>query len=407
MKILQINSVYKYGSTGNIVYNLHKLLLSNGHQSYVAYGRGDTNDEEFIYKIDKDIDIYIHGIGSRLFDKHGLYSTKATKRFIKYIEDLDPDIIHIHNIHGYYINYEILFNYLRKLNKPVIWTLHDCWSYTGHCAYYDFADCNKWQKQCYECPQIREYPQSLFIDNSKENFLLKKELFTSLSSLTLVTPSQWLADEVRKSFFDTNKTRVIHNGIDLNIFREKQSNFRKKYNLEKKFLILGIASIWEERKGFRYFLKLAKKITGSEHIILVGLNDKQLQSLPQNILGIKRTHNIEELAEIYSSVDVFVNPTLEDNFPTTNLESLACGTPVITFNSGGSQESIDADCGIVTERKNFNKLYENIIIIKNKTKEQYRKKCKEKAKKHFDKNTCFNKYIELYQEILEERKVDV
>ena len=407
MKILQVNSVYKYGSTGNIVSNIHKLLLSQGDQSFIAYGRdGDISNEELTYKIGNNIDVYLHGIGSRLFDKHGLYSTKATKIFIQYIEDLQPDIIHFHNIHGYYINYEILFEYLNKRNKPVVWTLHDCWSYTGHCAYYDFVSCQKWQDKCCQCPQLNQYPKSFFFDNSTKNFLLKKELFTSLSQLTLVTPSQWLKDEVQKSFFSSTPVEVINNGIDLDVFYERESNFRKKYMLENKFLILGVASVWEDRKGFKYFLELAKKIADDEYIILVGLNDKQLQNLPKNILGIKRTQNLDELAEIYTSVDVFVNPTLEDNFPTTNLESLACGIPVITFDSGGSSESIDENCGIVVQKASVEDMYEAILEVKNNTKLFYKDTAKEKAK-CYNKNECFNDYISFYKMILKKYESNV
>jgi len=396
MKILQINTVYKSGSTGKILKDLNDLILNENHESYIAYSRGEHNDSNCI-KIGNKFDMNIHALGTRVFDKHGLYSKKTTADFIKDIEKINPDIIHLHNIHGYYLNYPVLFEYLKKINKPVIWTLHDCWSFTGHCSYYEYNGCDKWQKECNNCPQLRQYPASFVFDNSKNNFLLKKKFFSSLDNVTIVTPSSWLAGEVKRSFLKSFEIKVINNGIDLNIFKPFHSNFREKYKLENKFLILGVASVWEERKGFEYFIKLSKLLKDDEKIILIGLDDKQLKLLPSNIIGIKRTENQEQLAQIYSAVDIFVNPTLEDNFPTTNLESLACGTPVITFKSGGSPECIDEKTGIIVEKGNLSKLYESIKIIKDSGKESYTLFCRNRAEKYFDKNDRFKEYIDLYE----------
>lgn len=396
MKILQLNSVYKYGSTGRIVESIHNILQKNNFESYIGYGRGFHNEEHTIC-IGNSFDMYSHALGSRLFDKHGLYSEKVTYEFLKKLDKLKPDIIHLHNIHGYYINYVILFQYLKKHNIKTIWTLHDCWSYTGHCSYYDYVDCQRWQDICRECPQKNKYPSSLLFDNSTNNFLQKKESFLDLKNLTIVTPSLWLKNEIKKSFLGEYKTICINNGIDLNMFQPYQSSFRIKKDLENKFLILGVASIWEERKGFDYFLKLSKLIEVDEQIILVGLNKKQLKNLPENILGIERTDSQKELAEIYSSVDVFVNPTLEDNFPTTNLESLACGTPVVTFNSGGSPETIDEKSGIIVEKGNLKALHKAIQQIKFKRVYFSSKECRSRAEKYFNKNDKFQEYIELYE----------
>jgi len=399
MNVLQINTVFKQGSTGYIVYNIHQKLLSLNHKSFAGYGRGIWQEDNLI-KISNKLDMYIHGIGTRIFDKHGLYSKKATQEFLKKIDKLDIDIFHLHNIHGYYLNYPLLFEYLKNKQKPVIWTLHDCWAFTGHCSHYDYIGCDKWQNECYKCPQKSRYPASFIFDNSLENFRLKKKYFTSLDNLIIVTPSNWLANEVQKSFLAKYDIRVIYNGIDLNVFKPVKSDFRKKYNLEDKFLILGVANVWEERKGFDYFIELSHILKSNEVIILVGLNDKQLQKLPKNIIGIKRTQNQKELVQIYSNVDVFVNPTLEDNFPTTNLESLACGTPVVTFDSGGSSETIDENCGKVVEKGDLDKLYKAIGEVKKNGKDFYRNHCIDRAKKYFDKEMMIEKYVKLYKEIV-------
>ena len=402
MKILQINTVYKSGSTGKIVKDLNDLIVKANYGSFVAYGRGEHSENHCI-KIGNKLDMNFHALGTRLFDKHGLYSKNATVKFVKKLEKLNPDLIHLHNIHGYYLNYPILFQCLKKIKKPVVWTLHDCWSFTGHCSYYEYNGCDKWQTECGACPQLNQYPSSLFIDNSKNNFSLKKELFASLENLTIVTPSNWLAREVKKSFLKDFDIKVIHNGINLEIFKPLDSNFREKYNLENKFLILGVASVWEERKGFKYFIELSNLLQYDEQIILIGLSDEQIKSLPSNIIGIKRTENQEELAQIYSAVDVFVNPTLEDNFPTTNLESLACGTPVVTFKSGGSPECIDDNTGIVVEKGNLNKLYEAIVTIKENSKEKYTLFCRNRAEEYFDKNDRFREYLDLYKILTQEK----
>lgn len=403
MKVLQINSVCGVGSTGRIAIDIHNILIEQEHDSYIAYGRELSKNCDNTIRIGTKIDNYTHVAKTRILDKHGYGSKQATKELIYKIKNIDPDIIHLHNIHGYYINIEILFIYLKEANKPVIWTLHDCWSFTGHCAYFDYVSCDKWKTGCYSCPEKKEYPRSLLIDNSKNNYNGKKKIFTSIKNLTIVTPSQWLANLVIKSFLSEYPVKVINNGIDLNVFKPIVGDFRKKYNLEEKFIILGVASVWDRRKGLKYFIELADKVSEDEVIILVGLTEKQLEEIPKNIIGITRTNNVDELVDIYSSSDVFVNPTLEDNFPTTNLEALACGTPVITFDTGGSPECIDDFCGMIAEKGNTTDLLEKVALIKGKGKDYYTDFALERAKTLFNKSERYKDYFMVYEELLKNR----
>ncbi len=406
MRILQINSVCGYGSTGRIVFDLQKEIENSGFEGLVCYGRGSAPEECNAYKFANKLDFYIHCFLARITDKSGLYSKKATLNLINKIKEYKPDIIHLHNIHGYYLNYEILFSFLNNYNVPIVWTLHDCWSFTGHCAYFSAKKCLKWQTECKNCAQLNNYPKS-FKDNSENNFNLKEKLFKNTTKLTIVTPSEWLKKEVEHSFLKNHKTVVINNGIDTEIFKPTDSQFKEKNNLKNKKIILGVASIWEERKGLNDFLNLSEILPQNYEIVLVGTTEKQKKEISgknvkNNILCINRTDSVKELAEIYSAADVFVNTTYEDNYPTTNLEALCCGTPVITYNTGGSPECIKLKDGFgeVTEPGDINGLLNCIINIENV--------CKKEEilnfRSNFDKTVCFKKYIELYKGILADER---
>ena len=359
MKVLQINVTANSGSTGKIAEQIGRLVMAEGWQSMIAYGRYANPSESNLIRIGTKFDLIEHGIESRLFDNHGLASRRATNAFIKQIEEIKPDIIHLHNIHGYYLNYQLLFEYLSKLNTPIVWTLHDCWSFTGHCAYFDFAKCEKWRSACCPpCPCKKKYPTTLIADRSKENWETKKQRFTSIKNLTLVPVSKWLGDLTRQSFLNQYHIRVIHNGIDLNNFQptEDVKAIKAKYGITGKYTILGVANIWEERKGFADFIRLRKVLPQEYNIVLVGVSKKQTSLLPTGIIGIERTQDQKELAQLYSALIYYVNPTYEDNYPTTNLESMACGTPVVTYRTGGSPESINKDTGIVVKQGDINGL---------------------------------------------------
>ena len=368
-RILFINSVCN-GSTGTICKNLYKAAVEAGHECCIAYGRGEAPKEFKTIKIGNKLDIYLHVLKARLFDASGFGSKHATKEFIKKIDEFKPDIIHLHNIHGYYVNIEILFKYLRahpEIKK--IWTLHDCWAFTGHCPHFEYEKCQQWKNECKKCIRRNEYPKSL-IDRCNRNYWLKKSSFTNVDNLMLVSPSNWLMNLIKDSFFKEYSIEVINNGVDTSIFKHTESNIKERYGIKNKKVILGVASVWDKKKGLDTFIELSKQLDNEYQIVLIGLNKKQIKKLPSNIIGITRTENVEELVKWYSAAEVFFNPTLEDNYPTVNLEAIACKTPVVTFNTGGSPESgyygkciLNNNKLIFKEIKNINTL--NDLVKKN------------------------------------------
>lgn len=362
MKVLMINTVCGIRSTGRICTDLAVELEKRGYEVKIAYGREDVPEQyqKYAVRIGNDLDVRIHGLQARLYDNAGFGSKFATKKFINWVKDYNPDIIHLHNIHGYYINVEILFEFLRNCGKKIIWTLHDCWTFTGHCVYFDYISCNRWKSGCDNCQQKREYPSSIIVDNSKKNYEKKKNIFTGIPNMTLVTPSKWLDELIKKSYMSEYPVEVIYNGVDTSIFKPTESDFKERYKLKDKKIVLGVAAIWDRRKGLDTFVELSKILPDEYKIVIVGLTIEQLKDLPKNIVGITRTNSVQELAAIYSSADVFVNPTLEDNYPTTNIEAIACGTPVITYATGGSVESATL-YGKVVEQGNIKELADAIV----------------------------------------------
>ena len=406
-KILQINSVYDFGSTGKIVKGVHLQALKEGMNSKVIYGRKKKNENENSKFVGSNFEVANSIFRSRFFDEHGLSSKKTTKEVIDYIELFCPDVVHLHNLHGYYINYEILFNYLKDKKIKVIWTLHDCWSFTGHCSHYDFIGCEKWKTECSKCPLKKEYPASYFKDSSKSNYHLKKKLFNSLNELKIVTPSNWLKKQLEFSFFNeriVSRSETIYNGININEFDilpnniEFENKFKKlKKIFKNKFVILGVANIWTEKKGLSHFLNLAKFLKEDELIILVGLTRKQILNLPNNIIGVEKTNNVKELVAFYNIADVYVNLTLEEVLGMTNIESLACGTPVITYDSGGSSECIDSFCGYTVQKENILAIKEAITKVKYNGKLYYSNACRKRAVINYDEVKNNQRYLELYK----------
>lgn len=408
-KVLMVNTVCGTGSVGRLMAGLYRTLEDYGYECIAAYGRGEAPPDIRGYRIGTDTDMYIHGVMSRLIDRHGFYSGRATEDFIAMVKEYDPDIIHLHNIHGYYLNIQILFDYLKKCGKKIIWTLHDCWSFTGHCSHFEYIGCNKWLSGCYKCEQLKEYPKSFGVDNSKANYEDKRRLFTGIPDMMLVTPSEWLKEKVSQSFLREYPVTVVPTGIDLSSFYPYQETtdsdnliFRIKNSLElrNKVILLGVANPWRDRKGLIQFSLLEKSLTDRYAIILVGLNDRQISELPPGIIGLRKTDSIEELVALYSMADIYVNLTLEDTFPTTNLEALACGTPVITYKAGGSPESIDNTCGEVVERNSIQGIVAAIDKILSSSGQCYTKEMCLRRAQLYSKEYRFLEYIQHVYEVL-------
>lgn len=398
MKIVQIN-LGNFGSTGNIAKNINKLAISKGNEAYFVYPYNGLN------KPTESNDIIIGSKIGKFFDRkigeitgyQGCFARKSTKKILCTLDRIKPDIIHLHNLHGGYINLSMLFSYIKSRRIRVVWTLHDCWAFTGQCPYFTMSKCEKWKVGCHHCNQINIYPKS-YVDQTKNMWELKKKWFTGVEDMHIITPSHWLSDLANDSFLNDYDIRVINNGIDLDVFKSTISHFRKKYNIGSKYIVLGVADSWGKRKGLDVFLELGQMLPKTYQIVLVGTNDRIDQQLPENIISIHRTQNQHEMAEIYSAADVFANPTREENYPTVNMESLACGTPVVTFNTGGCSEIIDKTCGIVSPANDVNKFMNEIMkVCEEKT--FLKEDCIKKAKS-FDKNDRFQEYINLYEELI-------
>lgn len=409
MRIIQINTVYDKGSVGRITAGLYDGIEKKGYHSFVAYGRGKRSPNSNHYKSGNLLDFSLHVLKNLFLDGSGFASKRTTKNLIKWIEERNPDIIHLHNLHGFYLNLELLFEFLKKSDIAIVWTLHDCWPLTGHCAFFDYVQCEKWKEGCSRCVQYRSaYPYALWKDNSEKNYINKKQIFTGVRNLTIVTPSRWLKELVEHSILKEYPVKVIANGIDLSSFSSKI-----KSGDGKSFTILGVANVWEKRKGLEFFDLLAESLPENYRIIVLGLSKKQQKKyqnkFPSNrLLPLTRTESVDELASFYRQADVFVNPTLEDNFPTTNIEALACGTPVVTFRTGGSGEALNQMTGLIVKKGDIVKLTEAIIKVCNSIKDNQAREdktkrfsvpiCRDRASL-FGQEKMFEEYLTLYKEL--------
>lgn len=398
--LIQINVCSGRGSTGRIAESIGLMMKRLGWDCYLVHGEryaGETQLKSI--KTGLRAQEYLHALGSLLFDRHGLFSVSQTRRLIKKLRALKPDIVQLHCIHGYYINYEILFEFLRELDVPVVWTFHDCWAFTGHCAHFDFAGCDKWKTGCHTCELLKDYPRSVFIDNSKDNWQRKQKSFTSLDKLYIVAVSEWLSDIVAHSFMQKYPIEVIHNGIDLSVFRPVDNDIRMQYGISSdETLVLGVATAWGKDKGLNDFVRLSQE--PGIKVILVGVPEEVRKSLPENIIAVNRTESQQKLAEFYSAADMLVNPTYNDSFPTVNLEALACGTPVVTYRTGGSPEAIDKETGIIVEKGDYAGLLSNIrMFAQTSYKTHHSVACRKRAEECFDMNRQFDEYRKLYEQI--------
>lgn len=405
MKLLQISIEVNSGSVGRIAEQIGLEVLKTGAESYITFARNNLPSKSKTIKIGNKFDIYFHGIKTRIFDDHCYGSTRPTKKLIKQIRELNPDIILLHHIHGYFLNMRILFEYLSKLNIPIVWTFHDCWSFTGHCAHFDAIGCEKWKTGCYACPLKTSYPASYLFDRSRKNYIEKKKLFNSVKNLTIVPVSNWLGDIVKESFLSSNNIKVIYNGIDINTFKPSTNNkeTREKFGLKDEFVVLGLSSVWNKSKGFDDFINLSTKIDSKVKIILVGLNQEQIDKLPNNIIGIKRTENINQLADLYSMSDLFLNLSFQETFGLTTAEALSCGTPALVYNATACPEVVSEDTGFIVEKGDLDSVIKVINEVREKGKGFYSEKCRERAVSCFNKDDRFKEYIDLFTNLINKK----
>lgn len=403
MILLQINTTANWGSTGKIAEQIGERILDRGGKSYLAYGYYVNPSRSVLLRLGSKLSLKWHRRIARWFDRHGLLSRCATRKLIKQIKQIKPDIIHLHNIHGDFINYPILFEYLQSVDTPVVWTLHDCWTFTGRCAHYIKSGCDKWKSGCYDCKYKKSYPKT-YIDRSAQNYALKRKYFTSLGDRLVIVPvSEWLAEEARQSFFANSRIHRIYNGIDIATFVPcRESEIRSQLGIDpKQRIVLGVASAWSADKGIFDFYKLREQLDQSYTIVLVGLNEKTIAELPEGIVGIQRTKNQQELADIYSMADVVLSLSRAETFGLTIAEGMACGTPAIVYNVTAVPELITPETGLIVDKVgDINGLVKSIEQICSNGKQYYSIACRKRAVENFDKRMCFDKYIELYDEIL-------
>lgn len=398
-KILQINPVIKENtSTGKIMRTLGELAQAAGWESYVAYSRardGVPPHSSRLVPVGNKADLLLHWVATRLFDAHGLASRLATRRFVARLRELNPDVIHIHNIHGYFLNYKILSRALAQMGKPVVWTVHDCWLYTGHCYHYASAGCERWKTGCHHCPQKKAFPASWLLDRSRRNWEDKKKAFCSIPGLTLVTVSRWMKGEIARSFLGGVRCEVIHNGIDLDTFRPSPS---AETALAYGTYYLAVASIWLPEKGLQDLEKLSSVLDADERLVVVGKRPSG-HRFPRNVVCLERTADAAALAALYTEAVALVNPTWQDNYPTVNMEAIACGTPVVSYRTGGSPESITPQTGRVVEQGDVEGLAEALHAIRRQGKEHFSEACRSYALAHFRAQDRFNDYIQLYESL--------
>lgn len=393
MRVLQIN-IFGNLSTGRIAVDLYRTLKKQEHEGVVAFARGSIAEDVPCIRIGNMWDVRFHALMTRITDKTGFYSKPATRELIERIKVYRPDVIHLHNIHGYYIHIGLLFEYLKTAGIPVVWTLHDCWAFTGHCCHFDRVHCDRWKTGCHDCPEKRAYPASWLIDNSRWNYEQKKALFTGVPNMTLVTPSKWLAGLVKQSFLKEYPVEVIPNGIDLDVFKPSPSNFRTRYGLEGKFIVLGVASTWGPRKGLADFVELSQMLDDTYKVVVIGAGKKQLRSLPENILGLTRTDSVKQLAEIYTAADVYVNASLEETFGLPTVEAMACGTPVIVYNKTAVPEPVGDHSGVILQENSPGAI---VSVLASGAIKKHRSISIRNDAMLYKKDNQFDKYIALYK----------
>lgn len=411
LKILQINTVCGYGSTGRTCTELAKKLEEQGHECTIAYGQGETSYDK-AYKIGTKMENHLHNVRSRLFGRQGYHTKHGTENLVRYIQELQPDVIHLRNLHGNYLNLKILFDFLAESDTPIVWTLHDCWAYTGKCAHYTVVDCYRWQTHCHDCPQYKKYPPSFFFDFSEAIHADKKRWFGSVNNMTLVPVSHWLAGEVQQSFLGKYPIIPIYNWIDQEVFKPNDPavalNVRKQYGIpEETFVILGVSAGWSNCKGssteskLHDFAQLSKMLPDDMQVVLVG-EAKSPSCIPEHVLHIPYLHDTKELASVYSMADVYVHLSMEDTFGKVIAEALACGTPAVVYDSTACPEVVGQGCGYIAERRNIDQVIESLLKIQKAGKQTYSSRCVAFSNAHFNYKINTDQYLDLYKRVLSE-----
>lgn len=399
MKIVQINVTQNTGSTGKIAEQIGELIQSNGWDSYIVSGRGQMPTSSKSIRINGKFEGLLHVFIKHFAALDGRGSIWATRNLVKRLKEIQPDLIHLHVIHESYINYSILFDYLHDANIPIVWTFHDCWAFTGYCSHFDFIKCEKWKTECYNCHATKNIKKMELFIAAKSNFRLKRIAFTSVAKMTICPVSQWLGNLVKESFLSKYDLRIIHNGIDLDVFKPRKSSLREALSIGDKFVVLGVANGWNKRKGYNDILEIATRCP-EWTFILVGSRDGLSDKMPNNIITIPFTNGQIELSEYYSMSNVLLNTTYEDTYPTVNLESIACGTPVLTYKTGGSPESVTKDTGVVIQQGDVSAAIEALKAFEEMGKEAFNAKCRKYAEDNFSNKETFRQYIELYKKLV-------
>lgn len=399
MRIFQLNTFCGVKSTGRIALEIAKLVKADGGECLIGYGVPELSPDAqpFACRVGEPIERKLHAAMRKCLDAEGYGSWLATQKLIRQMKAFKPDLVHIHNLHGCYLHFSTLFRYLKSAGIPVVWTLHDCWPFTGHCAYFDYSGCERWKTGCYDCPQQKSYPICIGLDGSSRNYTHKKKWFSQLENLTFVAPCEWMLKPLKASFMGRYPAKVILNGVNLEQFHPVPSDLRSRFELKDQKICLSVASDWDARKGLPYLCEAAQKMGKEFCFVVIGLDEEQIHQLPSNMLGLQRTANTEELAAWYTLADCFVNTTLEDNMPMVNLEALACGTPVAVFETGGCPEAVDEQTGIVVPQKDVDALCESIRTLC-AAKPAMAQNCVKRAQM-FDCRKTFQKYLALYKEL--------
>lgn len=401
-KLLQISIEVNSGSVGRIADQIGQTVMAHGWESFITFSRNNLPSQSSVIKIGNRWDMYWHGLMTRIFDTHCFWSKRASRQLIERIKAINPDVILLHHIHGYFLNMNILFEYLSECNKPIVWVFHDCWAFTGHCAYFDFVGCEKWKTACFACPQKKKYPGSWLLDNSKNNYKVKQTIFTSVNNMVIVAVSQWLEGVVKQSFFKEKKIKFIPNSIDIDVFSPQNASesLRDKYKIKNKTILLGVASTWDARKGLSDFIGLQKIIDEDIQIVLVGLSRKQIRKLPKGIIGIERTESVQQLAQLYSLADVFINPSVEETFGLTTVEAMACGTPVVVYNATASPELVTPETGFIVDSGDVEEIWRKVKVIRDLGKGYFSQKCRDWAVQNYNKKEVINNYYLLFLDML-------